>query len=177
MRKGEVTRIYVESKNLEGAGNQALEFRRFLAQAYSATKNSLGADNKGIDPKWEFMWATTCPWKGDGFRTVADWQEVRKAAEWDSTRDETIPVAGSKLARAVPAGHVIDEDVARMVADRIWVWVISVSRPGFDGDFDRRVLRREEACHAESEEVPGRAVGACDEGGVRVGPADRARGG
>jgi hypothetical protein len=45
--------------------------------------------------------------------------------------------------------------------------VIAVSHPGFDGDFDARVrLVEGEVCHAESEEVPGRAVGACDAAGV-----------
>lgn len=118
-----VTRIYVESKNLEGAGNQSVEFKRFLAQAYSATYL---LREKGLDPKFEFMWATTCPWKGDGFRRVATWQEVRDAALWDSTRDLALAVGGSKtLARAVPDGHTLDDDLARTVADRIWVWVIS----------------------------------------------------
>jgi hypothetical protein len=118
----ELTRIYVESKNLEGAGSQSIEFKRFLAQAYSAT-HVLKA--KGLDPKLEFMWATTCPWKGDGFRRVASWQEVRDAALWDATRDLTVPVGGRVLQRAVTDGHKPDNDLARLVADRIWVWVIS----------------------------------------------------
>ena len=42
-----------------------------------------------------------------------------------------------------------------------------LSHPGFDGDFVARVsLAEGEVCHAESEEVPGRAVGACDAAGV-----------
>jgi hypothetical protein len=51
-----------------------------------------------------------------------------------------------------------------------------VSHPGFDGDFAARVrLAEGEVCHAESEEVSGGAVGACDAVGVRVGASDRAR--
>ena len=33
----ETTRMFVESKDLQGAGGQAAEFKQFLAQAYSAT--------------------------------------------------------------------------------------------------------------------------------------------
>ena len=108
-------------------GSQAVEFKRFLAQAYSATKARL---DRGTDPKWEFMWATTCPWKGDGFRKVATWEEVRDAVAWDRDRDVAAPVAGRRLPRAVPEGHEVDEDVARSVAERIWVWVISDRHEG-----------------------------------------------
>jgi len=51
-----------------------------------------------------------------------------------------------------------------------------VSHPEFDGDFDARVFLVEGVvCHAESEEVSGRAVGSSDAVGVRVGTSDRAR--
>jgi hypothetical protein len=121
----ELTRIYIESKNLDGAGSQSVEFKRFLAQAYSATKHRLGAETPGIDPKYEFMWATTCPWKGDGFRQVATWQEVRDAVMWDRDRSLEVLVAGKRMPRAVPEGHVVDKELVRTVAGRIWVWVIS----------------------------------------------------
>jgi hypothetical protein len=118
----EITRIYVESKNVDGAGSQSAEFKRFLAQAYSATHL---LREKGVDPRYEFMWATTCPWKGDGFRKVAEWEEVQKAVEWDSSRDVDVPIGGRTVERAVPADHVVDVELAKTVASRIWVWVIS----------------------------------------------------
>jgi hypothetical protein len=118
----EVTRIYIESKNVEGAGSQGVEFRRFLAQAYSATQ--LLAD-RGRDPKFEFMWATTCPWKGDGFRSVAIWEEVRDAVVWDRDRDDDAPIGGRTVPSAIPPDHQVSEDLARTVAGRLWVWVIS----------------------------------------------------
>lgn len=118
----EVTRIFIESKNLDGAGSQGVEFKRFLAQAYSATKAQL---EKGTDPKWEFMWATTCPWKGEGFTKVTTWEEVRDAAAWDRDRDLDTHIGGRKVPRAVGEGHDVDDDVARTVSDRLWVWVIS----------------------------------------------------
>ena len=119
----EVTRVYVESKNLAGAGNQSWEFTRFLAQAYSATKSVI--DDSSMDPKYEFMWATTCPWKGDGFRQVASWEAVKQAVEQEAARDETVLVAGKKWPKVVPDGCVPDDDLVRTVAERIWVWVIS----------------------------------------------------
>src|SRR4051794_29567031 len=33
-----LTRIFIESKNQAGAGHQSAQFKRFLAEAYSATK-------------------------------------------------------------------------------------------------------------------------------------------
>jgi hypothetical protein len=119
----EVTRIYVESKSVDGAGSQSIEFRRFLAQAYSAT---LVGNEKGLDPKYEFMWATTCPWKGDGFRQVATWEAVRDAVIWEAARDvDKILIKGKKVPRVIPEDHVVDDGLARTVAARIWVWVIA----------------------------------------------------
>jgi hypothetical protein len=71
------------------------------------------------------MWATTCPWKGDGFRKVGTWQEVRDAAGWDRDRDLETLVGGRKVPRAVPEGHEVDDEVAQTVAARLWVWVIA----------------------------------------------------
>jgi hypothetical protein len=102
--------IYVESKNVKGAGDQAAGFKNFLAHAYSATARKTA--DLGLDPKVEFMWATTCPWKGDGFREVATEQALRAAIE---STDETV----------IPTAHNVDDGIVRLVADRLWVWVIS----------------------------------------------------
>jgi hypothetical protein len=101
--------IYVEAKNYADAGNQASEFTKFLAWAYSATMQR--QTEIGLDPKFEFMWATTCPWKGSGFREVASREAVRKAIEG----------AGEEI---IPAGHTLDEAMADALVDRLWVWVI-----------------------------------------------------
>ena len=106
-----VTSIYVESKNVAGAGSQSSEFRRFLAQAYSATKQVM-VDMR-VDPKYEFMWATTCPWKGDGFRDVASLVSLRSAV---------VAEVGGEV---IPEGHGIDEEVLAAVKERLWVWVVS----------------------------------------------------
>src|ERR1039458_1268215 len=113
-----LTRVFIESKNVDGAGSQSVEFKRFLSQAYSATKHRLGPNNGGADPKYEFMWATTCPWKGNGFRKVAEWTEVRDAIVWDRDRDIETLVAGRKVPRAIPEGHEVDEEVVWTVAER-----------------------------------------------------------
>jgi hypothetical protein len=86
------TPIFIESKNVKEPGSQDWEFKRFLAQAYSATKYFI--DDLGTDPEYEFMWATTCPWKGKGFRQVADASEIKAAVEAEAARDETVKVNG-----------------------------------------------------------------------------------
>ncbi|HEX3361331.1 MAG TPA: hypothetical protein VHS74_10100 [Solirubrobacterales bacterium] len=102
--------IYVESKNVKGAGDQATKFKDFLAHAYSATLRK--TQDLGIDPKLEFMWATTCPWKGDGFREVAAETALREAIE---NADDNV----------IPSAHEPDETILRSLTDRLWVWVIS----------------------------------------------------
>lgn len=106
------TRVFVESKNLDGAGNQSSEYNQFLAQAYSATKVTI--DDIGTDPKYEFMWATTCPWRGEGFRQVASVSAVRAAVTAHVGAESVI----------IPQDHDVDDDLVRAVAKRIWVWVI-----------------------------------------------------
>ena len=83
-------------------------------------------------------------------------------------------VLGETLTRAWQAGAGPGGE--RLVVD-VDSFVGEVSHPGFDGDFDARAsaLVEGEVCDAESEEVPGGVVGACDAAGVRVGPPDRAR--
>jgi hypothetical protein len=102
--------LFVESKNVQGAGDQSTKFEAFLAHAYSATMRR--RSDLGIDPKLEFMWATTCPWKGDGFREVASEAALLSAVEGAA---ESI----------IPADHQIDLEMIRQLVDRLWVWVIS----------------------------------------------------
>lgn len=91
------TRIFVESKNVDDAAGQSAEFKRFLAQAYSATAKRK-QDLNG-DPKCEFMWATSCPWKGTGFRQAASKENLRQAVE-DHLDDDVLP-----------KDHVIDDEM------------------------------------------------------------------
>lgn len=102
--------VFVEAKNYKGAGGQSTAFKEFLAVAYSATLRL--RQDLGIDPQHEFMWATTCPWKGDGFRDVATTERVREAIE---DADEKI----------IPSDHEIDHDMVSALAKRFWVWVVS----------------------------------------------------
>lgn len=120
-----VTHVFVESKNQAGAGNQSTEFKRFLAEVYSATKHRLGDYNDGDDPKYEFLWATRCPWIGDGFTQVATGARIVEAADWDRDRDPEKPIGGRQVPKAIPDDHQVDEEVARRVSRRIIVWVIS----------------------------------------------------
>jgi hypothetical protein len=105
------TPIYVESKNVKDAGAQGAEFAQFLAHAYSATRRAW--DGVGMDPRWEFMWATTCPWKGSGFRDVGARDAVR------------IAVRAAIADDVIPAAHKIDDDLVQLISDRGWIWVVS----------------------------------------------------
>lgn len=106
----ERTDIYIESKDLGSAGNQAAQFSEFLAQAYSATLRA--RELQGTDPEHNFMWATTCPWKGTGFREVAT----------KSALEAAVADAGPTV---LAPGHQIDSEVVELLVERLWVWVIS----------------------------------------------------
>ena len=102
--------IYVEVKSVKDAGNQASQFETFLAQAYSATLRA--RKDLGDDPENNFMWATTCPWKGTGFREVASKEAIEAA----------VKAAGPKV---LPPGHEVDAQTVEALLDRCWVWVVS----------------------------------------------------
>lgn len=119
-----LTRIFVESKHQHDAGSQSAEFKRFLAQAYSGTEHALRTIK--TDPKYEFMWATTCPWIGKGFNEVSSEEKLREAVADEIKRDPEVLVGGKKgPPKVIPDDHVINEDTVRKVAARLWVWVIS----------------------------------------------------
>jgi hypothetical protein len=102
--------VYVESKDQQDAGSQKSQFAMFLAQAYSATIRATAL--QGEDPGHNFMWATTCPWKGSGFRDVAKKSAILEA----------LGEAGPKI---LPKGHSVNQDIVDVLVDRLWVWVIS----------------------------------------------------
>jgi hypothetical protein len=102
--------IYIEVKSVKDAGSQANEFKAFLAQAYSATVRA--HKDLHADPENNFMWATTCPWKGAGFREVASRDAVTTAIEG----------AGPQI---LPPGHEVDAQTVDALLDRFWVWVVS----------------------------------------------------
>jgi hypothetical protein len=103
--------VFIESKGEKTAGSQAAEFKQFLANAYSATKRQW--DTVKLDPEYEFMWATRCPWKGTGWLEVATKQAITDAIEAD------------RGGTAIPEDHVVDEVVVDRLAERIWIWVVA----------------------------------------------------
>lgn len=119
----ERTRVYIESKNLKTAGSQSNEFSRFLVQAYSATLCAV--QEYGHDPKYEFMWATTCPWIGDGFCDVASEDALRTEVVKEVERDESVLIGKKRVPKLLPNDHEIEEQVLRSVSNRLLVWVIS----------------------------------------------------
>ncbi|MGN6253714.1 MAG: hypothetical protein ACTHO8_01860 [Solirubrobacterales bacterium] len=102
--------IYIEVKAVKDAGNQSSQFEAFLAQAYSATLR-VRADLQD-DPENNFMWATTCPWKGTGFREVTSKEALTAAIE----------AAGPQI---LPPDHEVDAQTVDALLDRFWVWVVS----------------------------------------------------
>jgi hypothetical protein len=100
------TPLMVESKGVQGAQDQYLEYRKFLAIAYSSTVREIDARQES---KRHFIWATTHP-----FGFSKDWAQL----ETHTTVREAVEEFPALLPDREP-----DEDILRTVAQRIWLLV------------------------------------------------------
>lgn len=98
--------LYVEVKNYTVVGNQPAEYNEYLANAYSATARSV--DEK-MDTGREFMWITWHPFSQTKWTNLTTHDEVKKALK---DHPEAL------------AGRAIDEDILRMVSQRLWLVVL-----------------------------------------------------
>lgn len=100
--------IFVENKNYGTVGNQPTEFPDFLRTAYSATLAEM--NRVKTDPRWEFMWVTTHPFSQTKWAKLTKRKQLRSALKDDPS---------------VLGGASIDEDMVSIVAERIWLLVLS----------------------------------------------------
>lgn len=98
--------VVVESKNYSGVGNQPGDYIEYLANAYSTAVH----DIKNIgDTRRQYFWVTTHPFSQTKWPELTSHQELRQALQ------------------AHPAalnGESIDEELLRMVASRLWLFVM-----------------------------------------------------
>jgi hypothetical protein len=102
--------VYVEVKTIDteaSARGLSADFARFVAHSYSATMKDLA--ERGVDPKWEFMFTTTHPWLVNGFLELTTPGFVKAACE------RTPDALG---------GAAIDAEWVAIVASRLWIWII-----------------------------------------------------
>jgi hypothetical protein len=94
--------LFVEVKNYNTVGDQASEYTKFLATAYSVTADGIARD---LDRRTEFMWATWHPFSQTKWRRLTSEEEI-----------------GSAL-RAHPeiSGDSVDREIVRRVAERLWL--------------------------------------------------------
>lgn len=104
-------RIYVENKGAAAPNKQYIEFRKFLAIAYSSTAHGVAT---GLDQEATFIWVTTHP-----FGYSDEWLGFESA--------ETIRKALGEFPELLD-GKAIDEDLLRTVASRIWLLVLNTKQ-------------------------------------------------
>jgi hypothetical protein len=102
------TPLMVESKGVQGAQGQLLEYRKFLAIAYSSTVREIDARQES---KRHFNWATTHP-----FGFSKDWAQLETHT--------TVREAVEEFPDLLP-GREPDEDILRTVSQRIWLLVMN----------------------------------------------------
>jgi len=99
--------VYVENKDDTNVSRLYSDYQAFLANAYSATAKRIQTTK---DQKSEFMWVSTHPFNQAGWAKLATADEIKTALTKYS---------------AVLGGEPIDEDMVRLVAQRIWVLVMN----------------------------------------------------
>ena len=98
--------VVVESKNYSGVGNQPGDYVEYLANAYSTTAQ----DIKTIgDTRRQYFWVTTHPFSQTRWPELTGHEEVRRALQ---AHPEALN------------GEVIDEELLRIVASRLWLFVM-----------------------------------------------------
>lgn len=99
--------VVVESKRYSTAGRQAAAYTEYLAHAYSSTVR--GWDIFGGDEERQFFWVTWHPFSQTKWPQLVSHTEVSEAL---------------KEHPGALAGRSPDEDVLRLVADRLWLIVL-----------------------------------------------------
>jgi hypothetical protein len=94
--------LFVEVKNYNAVGDQASEYTKFLATAYSVTADGI---ERHLDRRTEFMWATWHPFSQTKWPRLTSEEEIRDALR-----------AHPEMAR-----NSVDEQIVRRVAQRLWL--------------------------------------------------------
>jgi hypothetical protein len=98
--------VYVENKDDTNYSRLYTAYQEFLANAYSATARRIQSTK---DQKAEFMFVSTQPFNQSGWTTLATPDEIHKAL---------------KKHPEVLGEATVDDELVRLVAQRIWVLVM-----------------------------------------------------
>jgi hypothetical protein len=101
--------LTIECKKYSSAGIQSKEFKRFIAIAYGATKKQIAEKGEWRE---DFMWVTFHPF------LVTDWSTLTNYAN-------VLEVLRDPDHREFVGEEDIDEEVARSVADSVWLLVLN----------------------------------------------------
>jgi hypothetical protein len=99
--------VSVECKKYTTVGDQAAEYRRFLAVAYSDTANTI--KTLGQDAGREYMWVTTHPFSQTKWPQLLTLGHLRECIEENN---------------GLLAGGEIEDDLLSKVAGRTWIMVV-----------------------------------------------------
>lgn len=99
--------VFVENKDYSSDSGLYTQFQEFLAVAYSATAKRMQTKP---DRKTEFIWVTTHPFKPSRWSMLESPDEMRDAL---TAHPEVL------------GGAAVDDDLLRLAASRIWVFVLN----------------------------------------------------
>lgn len=107
IRGGELTGrlFYAEVKKYSSVGGQSAMYGDYLANCYCATLAE-------PDKQYEFMWITWHPFDQTKWTRLIEWEEVASALQ-------------SRTLDWLGRGAVVDDEVCRLTAERLWLIVLS----------------------------------------------------
>lgn len=100
--------VFVECKKYKSSNGQHKEFREFLAIAYSSTQRSI--HERGGDTGTEFIWVTFAPFQ------ITEWSKLESHEKIEASLKE-FP--------AYLDGKPLDQDLIRLISERVWVLVLN----------------------------------------------------
>jgi hypothetical protein len=106
--------LYIEAKNYSTPGGQGILYREYLADVYSITAKAVADD---MDEESEFMWITWHPFSQSAWTRLATHDYIREAVLKYSD------CLG--LEADVEPEDVIDDEMCRLVASRLWIIVLT----------------------------------------------------
>lgn len=114
--------LSVECKTVDTESGQGPMFRRFLAEVYSSVQKD--RQLKSGDARREYMWVTKHPF------LITDWPKLTSHQHIkECIRENPDVFVDTKKNQFVEDDH-IDDELVRVVADRIWLVVMNKKQSG-----------------------------------------------
>jgi hypothetical protein len=111
--------LYVESKHCYSVSQQPAQYKEYLANCY------LGTAAAGVEKNFQFMWVTWHPFSQGDWRHLCGPEDV-STSKGIKALNKTVGMMKSAVSASPHRGsHTFDPDLARVVAQRLWIVLLN----------------------------------------------------